>query len=202
MRFFFLGTVHREGKNRGRFGLEARARELAARRRAQPRFGQRGLGRTGLGRVPPRASWPRRRVGPRDGGKGSRAGATLGRLSCGLACAREKRKGRGATARNYSPEGTGQDGVAAVPVEHGAGTGVRRGGTGWAPGMGVQQQMVACVSLSPPCSNDGTATSTQRRWCGNEHCMAAVQGVEGQENGWSGCGLDELLARSWGRLLL
>ena len=32
MRFFFLGTVHREGKNRGRFGLEARARELAARR--------------------------------------------------------------------------------------------------------------------------------------------------------------------------
>jgi hypothetical protein len=42
----------------GRFGLEARARELAARRRAQPRFGQRGLSRTGLGRALPRASWP------------------------------------------------------------------------------------------------------------------------------------------------
>jgi hypothetical protein len=140
-------------------------------------------------------------VGPRGGGKGSRVGATLGRLGCGLAHAREKRKGRGATARDYSPEGTGLGDVAAVPVEHGAGTGVRRGGTGWAPGMGVQQQTAVRVSLSPPCSDDGTTTSTQRRWCGNEHCMAAVLGVDGQENGWSGCGLDELLARSWGRFL-
>jgi hypothetical protein len=91
--------------------------------------------------------------------------------------------------------------VAAGPAEHGAGTGVRRGGTGWAPGVGVQQQMAARVSLSPPCSDDCMTTSTQRRWRGNEHCMAALQGVEGQENGWSGCGLDELLARSWGWLL-
>jgi hypothetical protein len=50
----------------GRFGLEARARELAARRRAQQRFGQRGLGRTGLGRAPQGppgcdAVWGRRR---------------------------------------------------------------------------------------------------------------------------------------------
>jgi hypothetical protein len=102
------------------------------------RFGQRGLGRTRLGRAPPRASRPRRRVGPRDGGKGSRTGATLGRLGYGLARAREKRKGQATTARDYSPEGIGQGGVAAVPAEHGAGTTVRQGGTGWALGVGVQ----------------------------------------------------------------
>jgi hypothetical protein len=37
----------------------------------------------------------------------------------------------------------------------------------------------ATTARQPPCSDDGMATSTQRRWHGNEHCMAVVQEVDG-----------------------
>uniref|UniRef100_A0A804PS37 Uncharacterized protein n=1 Tax=Zea mays TaxID=4577 RepID=A0A804PS37_MAIZE len=37
----------------------------------------------------------------------------------------------------------------------------------------------ATTARQPPRSDDGMATSTQRRWRGNEHCMAVVQVVDG-----------------------
>jgi hypothetical protein len=140
--------------------------------------------RAGLGRAPLRASRPRRRVGPHDGGKGSRAGATLGRLGCGLARAWEKRKGRGATARDYSPEGTGQGGsykARDVRITTGLGQHQRspRGGEG--------RELTGEELVSPETQRGGL----RRRWrgcCTRRGRVEAGLNYLDEESG--GCGVE------------